>query len=165
MVINLFKYLFYFGKTAKSAFPESDLKKIEEAIANSEINHRAEICFACETKLGFWDYLKSVNSRERALQVFSDMKVWDTIENNGLLIYILLAERKVEIILDRKIIEQTSQEEWLRITKDMEKGLAKKDYLKSVVFALEEASLVLEKCFPVRMDNPNELEDLVKVFD
>lgn len=101
-------------------FPVSSLTAIERAIKESEISHGGEVCFAVEAALNMQPLLRSQSARERAVEVFSLLRVWDTEHNNGVLIYLLLADRDVEIIADRGINAKVGSEEWERICGEME---------------------------------------------
>jgi uncharacterized membrane protein len=82
-------------------FPSHALTAIEEAIEASEKQHRAEIRVAIEVALDLRELRRIRSARERALEVFAELGVWSTRESNGVLIYVLLAERDVEIVADR----------------------------------------------------------------
>src|SRR5690606_15777639 len=93
-------------------FPSHLLTAIENAVAASEQLHRGEIRFAIEAVLD-WRTLWRVSSpRERAVEVFAELDVWDTHERNGVLIYVLLAENDVEIVADRGFDERVTEAEW-----------------------------------------------------
>src|SRR5689334_18890498 len=98
--------------TVKRAFPEAALIAIEKAIQQSEMRHGGEIRFAVEPSLGTLSLLKGETGRERAVEVFSHLRVWDTEQNNGTLIYLLLADRDVEIIADRGVNARVRNDEW-----------------------------------------------------
>jgi len=104
----------------RRAFPQQALSNIEVAIHESELTHQGEIRFAVESGLDLWPLLRNQTARERAIQVFSDLRVWDTEHNNGVLIYLLLADRDVEIVADRGIHAHVGAEGWKKICRDME---------------------------------------------
>jgi TPM domain len=93
-------------------FPAATLSAIEAAIAASERQHRAEIRFAIEVALDLRCLKRVRNVRERALEVFGELGVWSTREHNGVLLYVLLAERHVEIVADRGLTGRVSEAEW-----------------------------------------------------
>ena len=98
------------------AFPPSAMAAIEEAIAKSEREHSGELRFAVEPALDTSALLAGQSGRERALEVFSQLRVWDTEENNGVLIYLLLADRDIEIVADRGVNARVPQAEWEKIS-------------------------------------------------
>jgi uncharacterized membrane protein len=101
-------------------FPAATLDAIEQAITRTEASHGGEIRFAIETALSPLHILNNLAPRSRALDVFSHLRVWDTEANNGVLIYVQLADRNVEIIADRGVSERVSQAEWQAVCRLME---------------------------------------------
>lgn len=104
----------------RRTFPAKTLNVIEAAIRQSEQTHDGEIRFAVEAGLDIGPLLKNQSARERALDVFSQLCVWDTRHNNGVLIYLLLADRDVEIIADRGIHAHVGAQGWEAICHAME---------------------------------------------
>ncbi len=104
----------------RRVFPRSTLTAIEHAIHASEGAHHGQICFAVEAALDTAALLRGQSARERALEVFARLRVWDTEHNNGVLIYLLLADHDVEILADRGIHRKVGAEAWERICRDME---------------------------------------------
>jgi uncharacterized membrane protein len=103
-------------------FPKSTLDAIEGAVARAERAHSGEICFAVETSLAPVRVLNDVSPHARALEVFSALRVWDTELNNGVLIYVQLADRHVEIVADRGFKGRVSQGEWDAVCRLMEEN-------------------------------------------
>lgn len=96
------------------------MQAIERAIRESEQTHRGQICFAVEAALDTLPLLRGQSARERAVEVFSQLRVWDTEHNNGVLIYLLLADHDVEILADRGIHAKVGVDAWESICRDME---------------------------------------------
>ena len=101
-------------------FPSSTLDAIEQAIAAVERTHAGEIRFAVETALTPLHILNGMAPRDRALEVFGLLRVWDTEHNNGVLIYVLMADRGVEIVADRGFKDRVSAAEWEAVCRLME---------------------------------------------
>jgi hypothetical protein len=141
------------------ALPASALQAIERAIAAGEASHGGEIRFAAEDALDARAVLAGQSARERALDVFSDLRVWDTEENNGVLIYLLLADRDVEIVADRGIDAHVGEVEWEAICRGMEQGLRRGDVEGAVVGGVQAVSRLLARHFPGRPGDRNELPD------
>ena len=95
------RHLLFGERRVQRAFPRSTLAAIENAIKASEATHAGEIRFAVEGALERAPLFAGQSPRERAIDVFSALRVWDTERNNGVLIYVLLADRDVEIVVDR----------------------------------------------------------------
>jgi uncharacterized membrane protein len=101
-------------------FPKSTLDAIEAAVTRAERTHDGEICFAIETALAPVHVLNDLTPRARALEVFGRLHVWDTEQNNGVLIYVQLADRDVEIVADRGLQGRVSAAEWEGVCRLME---------------------------------------------
>lgn len=143
----------------RRAFPAATLDAIEAAIGDSETRHRGELRFAVEAGLDFLPVWHGETARERAVEVFSDLRVWDTEENSGVLIYVQLVDRKVEILADRGISSRVAQAEWDAICREMEKAFRGQRYEQGALAAIRRVGALLATHFPARLLNPNELPD------
>ena len=139
------------------AFPHKSLMVIEKAIKTSEAVYAGEIRFVVEGALDGMPLFKGQPARERAIDIFSQLRIWDTEHNNGLLVYLLLADRAVEIIADRGIHSKVGSEEWGTICRKMEVAFKKDDYERGVVSGIEAISQHLVKYFPDATARQNEL--------
>lgn len=119
--MRLLKHLF--APSAKRLFPAASLEKIAKAIAHSEARHRGEICFAVEPGLHPRAVLAGQDARQRAEEVFAQLRVWDTRANNGVLLYLLLADHRIEIVADRGFDERVSAEQWRGVCQLIEERL------------------------------------------
>ena len=151
------KHLFIPHWIALRAFPSRALKKIESAIKTSETAHDGELRFAVEASLPFSFLGRS--ARARAEVLFSQLGVWDTEHNSGVLIYVQLVDRRIEIVADRGIAAKVPQAEWNAICRTMEAAFKKKSYLDGSLLAIEDITKLLARHFPPRGRNPNELSD------
>jgi uncharacterized membrane protein len=143
----------------KRAFPRETLIVIEQAIKASEAAHTGEIRFVVEGALDSTPLFKGQSARERAVDVFSQLRVWDTAHNNGVLIYLLLADRDVEIVADRGIHTKAGSQEWQSICLQMEAAFKQSNYESGVVSGVQAVTQHLTKHFPVAGGEPNELPD------
>jgi hypothetical protein len=157
MVSRVLRHVFLPPWMAQRPFPRAALRAIEEAIRASERRHRGEIRFAAEGPLPF-THLR-LSTRQRARQVFAQLDIWDTEENTGVLIYVQLVDRRIEIVADRGIVARVAQPEWDAICRAMESRFRRHDYLAGALEAIEGATRLLERHFPARGANPNELPD------
>jgi uncharacterized membrane protein len=139
------------------AFPRQTLSAIEQAIKTSETAHVGEIRFAVEGALHSTPLFKGQSARERAIDVFSQMRIWDTEHNNGVLIYLLLADRAVEIVADRGIHAKAGSREWESICRKMEAAFKHAKYESGVISGIQAVTQHLMKHFPA--DERNELPD------
>jgi len=132
----------------RRTFPAASLAAIEQAIVQSEMTHGGEICFAVEAALNTLPLLKDQTARERSIEVFSKMRVWDTEHNNGVLIYLLLADRTVEIIADRGIHAKVPEQEWQDICRTMESAFRQRQFETGVIAGIHAVGMQLQKYFP-----------------
>lgn len=112
-----------FAPSAKRIFPAESLQRITEAIAASEARHSAEICFAVEPGLDPRAVLAGQDARQRAEDTFARLRVWDTQANNGVLLYLLLADHRIEIVADRGFDGRVSAEQWRGVCQLIEERL------------------------------------------
>ena len=119
--MRVLKHLF--PPSAKRLFPGESLKRITQAIAESELRHSGEICFAVEPALHPRAVLAGQQARDRAHEVFAQLRVWDTHANNGVLLYLLLADHRIEIVADRGLQDRVSDEQWQRVCRLVEEHL------------------------------------------
>jgi uncharacterized membrane protein len=139
--------------------PPAAMVAIEKEIAKSEAKHRGEVRFAAEAALESAALFAGQSARERALEVFSLLRVWDTEENNGVLIYLLLADRDAEIVADRGIHAKVPAGEWGEISRRMEAAFSKREFEQGVLAGIEEVSRRLARYYPPRPGDRNELPD------
>lgn len=158
-IARLFKHLMYPPWLVRSKFPPASLKKIEDAIQQSETTHSAEIRFAVESSLSFFEILQGSSCFDRGVDVFSELRVWDTEQNNGVLIYLLLADRNIEIIADRGVNKKVDVNEWMRICQLMEEYFRKKQFEIGVLKGIAEITKILTKLYPAQTENINELSN------
>jgi hypothetical protein len=113
------KHLLAHRWQARRLFPPAVLAAIEQAIKAGEATHSGQIRFAVEGALDGAPLLRNQSARARALDIFSQLRIWDTAHNNGVLIYLLLADHNVEIIADRGIDAKVGDAGWAKICADM----------------------------------------------
>lgn len=145
--------------SVRRRFPASTLAAIELAIKQSERNHGGQICFAVEASLSTMALLRNQTARERAVEVFSELHIWDTEHNNGVLIYVLLADRDVEIIADRGLNHCVSSHEWEMICQSMESAFRQQQFETGVIAGIRTIDQYLCAHFPLRAHARNELAD------
>ena len=154
---RVLKHLFVPPWAARRAFPSASLRKIEEAIKASEQRHRGELRFAVEANLHLAHLGHS--PRQRARHAFAQLDVWDTEENTGVLIYVQLVDHRIEIVADRGIAARVSQAEWDAVCRAMEARFREGKYLAGALEAIDAVTRILERHFPARGANRNELPD------
>ncbi len=117
---RFFRHLATDHRTARRRFPDADLDRIERAIAEGERTHRGQVRFVVEPALPLARVLARLSPRDRALEAFGLLRIWDTEDDCGVLIYILLADRDVEIVADRGIHRAVGSEAWEEVCRTME---------------------------------------------
>ncbi|MEP7084737.1 MAG: TPM domain-containing protein [Betaproteobacteria bacterium] len=151
------RHLLSTQRAVSRAFPPRCLHAIESAIKSSETEHTGEIRFVVEGALDGAPLYASQSARERALDVFSQFRIWDTEHNNGVLIYLLLVDRDVEIVADRGIHARVDQQEWETICRSMEASFKAGDFAGGVANGIHAVTRHLAQHFPASGTNPNEL--------
>lgn len=141
----------------RRAFPQPTMHAIETAIKESEATHFGEIRFAVEAALDSLALFQGRSARERAVEVFSQLRVWDTERNNGVLIYLLLADRRVEIVADRGIHRDVGQPGWDKICREMEQAFKREDFELGAVSGIHAIAEHLARHYPATSANENEL--------
>ncbi len=154
---RILRHLWYGNWQVSRAFPASALDRIGSAIAASEARHGGEIRFAVEASLDGIPLLKGLTARDRAVEVFSDLRVWDTEANNGVLIYVLLADHDVEILGDRGIHSKVGEAGWEAACRAMEEEFRAGRFEAGAVKGIEAVGALLERHFPHAGGDLNEL--------
>ena len=137
-------------------FPSHVLAAIEQAIAAVESRHAGEIRFAVETSLDGMAVWRGLSARTRALEVFGRLGVWDTADNNGVLIYLLMCERDVEIIADRGIAAGVAPAEWEAVCRRMEAEFREGRFREGAIVGVESVGALLAQHFPSAGGDRNE---------
>lgn len=140
-------------------FPPHVLSAIDAAIGASERDHRAEIRVAIEAALPPAGLRRGATPADRAASVFATLRVWDTAENNGVLLYVLLAERAIEIVADRGFAGRVTTEEWAAICQAIVAEFAAGRHEAGVLSGLDAISALARRHFPVAGGDRNELPD------
>ncbi len=148
-------------QAVRRTFGEQALERIQQAIAESERRHSGEIRFAVEAVLP-WSYLKrDAPARQRAEMVFAKLRVWDTEQNNGVLIYVELADQSIEIVADRGIARHVPRETWNAICHTMRDHFRAGRYEQGTIEAVNAVGEHLARHFPLAegQRNADELSD------
>ena len=145
---RLTKHLLSSHWRVRRAFPPASLAAIGAAIHAAEQGHDGEIRFAVEGALDPWALLRGQTPRERAIEVFAHLHVWDTQHNNGVLIYVLLADRAVEIVADRGIHAHEATPAWGAICRQIEAACARGDHEAGAKAGIEAVANALRRHFP-----------------
>src|SRR5512141_274799 len=145
---RILKHLSASQTTMRRTFPRASLKRIEQAIAEVEKTHAGQIRFAVEAALELKPLLAGQSARERAIEVFSHLRIWDTEHNNGVLIYLLLADRDVEIVADRGVHAKLGQSTWEAVCRDMEAAFRRGQFEEGVLDGIRSVGAHLARHYP-----------------
>ena len=140
----------------RGRFTQAVLKAIEEAIASAEQRTSGEIRFAVDTALDLPELWRGQSPRERAEEVFSELAVWNTELRNGVLIYVLMADRDVEIVADRGAAARIPAADWEAACRLVEGHFRDGRFQEGAVAGVAAVGALLERNFPARPVNPNE---------
>ena len=153
------KHLLEHRWRVRRIFPPEALAVIERTIKAGEETHSGQVRFVVEGALDGKPLFTNQSARARALDIFSQLRIWDTAHNNGVLIYLLLADRQVEIVADRGIDAKVGAAGWERICKAMETDFKAGNFAGGVVKGIQVVSQQLAAHFPKHGTGPNELSD------
>jgi len=141
------------------AFPADTLAQLGAAITAGEQRHRGELRLIVENSMPSEAIWADLNNRQRALALFAEYGVWDTEDNCGVLVYVNLAEHKVDIVVDRGIGRTISPEVWQEVCGTMTRGFARGEFGASTLAAVERINSLLAQQFPATGARTNELPD------
>ncbi|AYH44108.1 TPM domain-containing protein [Azoarcus sp. DN11] len=165
---RLVRHLWLDTADARRAVGAEAIRRLEARVRESERQHTGEICLCVEASLPMsylWRHLKGapidVVVRERAVTLFGKLRVWDTELNNGVLIYLQLAERRVEVVADRAVARTVSDAAWERMIADVTPAFRANRYEEGLERTIDAVSAVLRSGFPATDANgtarPNQL--------
>lgn len=144
-------------RPARRLLNAAALSQIEDEIRAAERTHAGEIRVAIETALGFTQLWRHVGARARALQVFAHLGVWDTAHNNGVLIYVLLADHAIEIVADRGIAECIPAADWESLCREVAERFRQGELAPGCCMAVRSVALRMARFFPSAGGDGDEL--------
>ena len=156
-IVRLWRHLACDRADVRRAFPAQALTRIEQRIVDGETRHGAEIRIAVEASLSPLEVWRRMQPRERALEVFGRLRVWDTEANNGVLLYVLLADHAVELVADRAAARAIPEAEWRALAQAMTAAFRDGRFVDGVLAAIERLEPRLAAAFPAGERNPDEL--------
>ena len=156
---RLFRHLLQPPWLSRRAFSPTVMHRIKDAVTQSERLHRGELRVAVEASLDLGPLLRNQSPRARACEVFAQLGVWDTAGNSGVLLYINWADRDIEIVADRGISAQVTQDQWEAICRGMEQAFRADRFEAGVLEGIRQITALLARHFPAGGDNPDELSN------
>ena len=160
---RLFKHRLWDQTDAQRVMPEAAMQRLTQRVAISEARQSGEIRVCIEAGLPLSCLWQKHHARQRAISLFGELGVWDTEANNGVLIYLLLAEHAIEIIADRGLNTHVSQARWEVIIASLRESLRARQFEQGLETAIDAVDGLLRLHFPLAEGaaNPNELPDAV----
>ncbi len=148
LLARLFRHLITTQLTAQRMFPIETQQRLQQAIAYGEVHHRAELRLIIEAAMPLRKVLRKMTPRERALELFSQYGIWDTPEDNGVLLYINVSDRCAELIADRAASKAITDSEWQKICNTMLAWFKREAYEQGVIDAINAIHSELRQAFP-----------------
>ncbi len=158
---RIFKHRWMDESDVARALGESALTRLEQQVVASEHQHSGEIRLCIEAGLPLSYLWRKATARERAVTMFGKLRVWDTEFNNGVLIYLLLADHAIEIVADRGLNRHVSAEQWQQLLQGMREDFKASRFEQGLARAIDSVDALLARHFPLQpgQTNPNELPD------
>lgn len=165
MLMRLLKHRLWDETDAARALPPDALARIEQRVRTSEAHHGGEICVCVEASLPLSYLWRGASARDRAITQFGKLRVWDTAGNNGVLIYLLLVEHKVEIVADRGLNAHVSQAQWQAVLDVMRADFQAGRFEAGLMAAVDQVDALLRQFFPLPLGQGavNEMSDAVRL--
>ena len=160
-LLRILKHRWLDERDAERALGKGTLARIEARVGASEKTHGGEIRICVETGLPMSYLWKSLSARDRAITLFGKLRVWDTEANNGVLIYLLLAEHAIEIVADRGLARHVPADQWQAIVAGLREAFRAGRHENGLDAAVAAVDAMLVQHFPLAagVTNPNELSN------
>ncbi len=151
---RILRHLWFEESHARRAIPPAMAQRLGQRVAASEQRHNGQIRICVEASLplhALWHSESTAHlAHARAVALFGELRVWDTEANNGVLIYLLLAERAVELVADRGLNRHVSAPQWQAMARRMAGAFRERRFEDGLTQALEEVSALLVQYFPLQ---------------
>ena len=160
---RIFRHRWLDESDSRKAVPADMAERLRRRVAASERRHTGEVRICVEAGLPRSYLWRNASARQRAVTLFGKLRMWDTEHNNGVLIYLLLADRAIEMVADRGLNAVVSPAQWQAMIDNLSQALRQSRYEDGLTQALEEVSAVLVQHFAISAGatNPDELSDVV----
>lgn len=160
-ISRLLRHRWFDETDARRALDDAALRRIAERVAESERHHSGEIRVCVEPGLPLSYLWRGAGARERALSMFGKLRVWDTEHNNGVLVYLLLADHAIEVVADRGVHRRVGESGWQAVVQSLSADLRRGEIEAGLLHAVDTLDGVLRRHFPLTPGeaNPNELPD------
>lgn len=162
-ISRLIQHRWFDDRQLRRALDADALRRLEAQVAQSERQHSGEIRLCVEAGLPLSYLWRDIGARDRAVTLFGKLRVWDTEHNNGVLIYVLLADRAIEVVADRGLMRHVDATQWQALVQRMRDAFRAGHIEQGLVQAVDTIGALLAQHFPLAdgSANPNELPDRV----
>jgi uncharacterized membrane protein len=157
--LRVLRHLFETHWMTRRRFPAAALDRIQAAVEAAEATHAGELRVVIETDLDVWSILAGKKPRQRAIEVFGGFHVWDTELNNGVLLYVLCADKSVEIVADRGFNSLVTASDWRGACQLIETEFARGQWVDGVIAGINATAVLMARHFPATGRSANELPD------
>ncbi|WP_434715244.1 TPM domain-containing protein [Xanthomonas arboricola] len=147
-----------FAPSAQRSFPAGCMDAIAAAVAASERTHTGQVMVAVETDLPLDALWRGHTARQRAEQAFAQLRTWDTEANNGVLLYLLLADHAIEVVADRGLRSRVPEAQWAEVCRRMQQFLRDGEHKAAVLAGIEAVTELLTEHFPAAAGSQHEDE-------
>ncbi len=160
-LLRVLRHRWFDDSDTRRALGAEALRRLQQRVAGSERKHSGEIRVCVEAGLPLSYLWRKASARERAVTLFGKLRVWDTAHNNGVLIYLLLAEHAIEIVADRGLNAHVSPAQWAAIVASMRDAFRARRHEEGLNAAIDAVDALLRQHYPLAagQPNPNELPD------
>ncbi len=152
---RILKHRWLDDATTRRAIPPELVERLAAQVAESERRHTGEVRIYVEAGLPLSYLWRDATPRERAIAMFGKLRVWDTEQNNGVLVYLLLAEHAIEVVADRGVSRHVSPAQWQEVVQHMRDAFRAGQYEQGLTQAVDEVTALLAKHFPATPGAPN----------
>ena len=160
-LLRILKHRWFDERDTKRALKPDVVQRLQQRVAASERAHSGEIRLCVEAGLPLSYLWRDLGARQRAVTLFGKLRVWDTEHNNGVLIYLLLAEHAIEIVADRGLARHVPQAQWDALIAAMRDAFRAGRFEDGLAQAVDAVDALLLQHYPLGAGeaNPNELPD------
>jgi uncharacterized membrane protein len=160
-LLRILRHRWFDDRDSRRLIDRATQARLETRVRTSEASHSGEIRLCVEAGLPLSYLWRGASARERAIALFGKLRVWDTEHNNGVLIYLLLAEHRIEVVADRGLARHVDDAHWRSIVGGLAEALRAGRHEAGLLAAIEAVDALLHRHFPLAdgQQNPNELSD------
>ena len=154
-VMRMVRHRLAINRAGKKLFNKDTMVRLQAAIADGERSHRGEVRLIVESAMPMRKLWRGITGRQRALDLFGSFRVWDTAERNGVLLYVNLADRALEVVSDREASRLTRDQHWLLACQIAQEAFKRDDFEGGTLGAIATIHQALAATFPLQASRPD----------